>query len=389
MKFVRPITVTEGMIVSYTLPETDYPAWSSSTVYSIGDRVIDTTTHRVYESLRGEKNTDVSITIASPAVIAWTAHTLEANSKVRFSTTGALPTGITAGTDYYVSATGLSPNSFSISATAGGTQINTTGTQSGTHTAIEILNVNFDPTDPDNTATGSTVTDTTMWLEVGGTNKWRVFDQQSVEQTENTDIIEISLIPGRFDTIGFLNVEADDITVTITDPTEGVVFDETRDTVLANVYDWYDYFFEPVIRSTKVVFENLPIYGAATLEITMTASGSTVKCAEIIMGLSRSLGDTQWGVRIGATDYSRKDENAFGNIVLRQGTFHDRMELNAFVLNELVDETVRLLNQYRATPMLYVAGTYASTVVFGFHDDYDTVLQSPAGSFLSLSIKGL
>lgn len=78
----------------------------------------------------------VTITIASPGVVTWNAHGLAAGDPVRFTTTGALPTGITAGTTYYVAATPAPTcNSLSVAATAGGIAIATTGTQSGTHTA--------------------------------------------------------------------------------------------------------------------------------------------------------------------------------------------------------------------------------------------------------------
>lgn len=75
----------------------------------------------------------VTMTIASPGVITWTGHNFVASEPIVFTTTGALPTGITAGTTYYV----VSPaaNTFQVSATVGGSTINTTGSQSGTHTA--------------------------------------------------------------------------------------------------------------------------------------------------------------------------------------------------------------------------------------------------------------
>lgn len=78
----------------------------------------------------------VAITIASPGVITWTAHGLAANTKIVFTTSGggALPTGIVAGTVYFVK-TVLSANTFTISATAGGAVINTSGSQNGTQRA--------------------------------------------------------------------------------------------------------------------------------------------------------------------------------------------------------------------------------------------------------------
>lgn len=76
---------------------------------------------------------DVTITIASPGVVTWAAHGFLAGREVSFATTGALPTGLTAGTHYFI----VSPttNAFQVSLTLGGAAIVTTGTQSGTQTA--------------------------------------------------------------------------------------------------------------------------------------------------------------------------------------------------------------------------------------------------------------
>lgn len=79
------------------------------------------------------RSATITVTIASPGVVTWTAHNLRVNDPVIFTTTGALPTGITAGTTYYVK-TVVNANSFQISASAGGSVINTTGSQSGVHT---------------------------------------------------------------------------------------------------------------------------------------------------------------------------------------------------------------------------------------------------------------
>lgn len=78
----------------------------------------------------------VTITIGTNATVTWANHGFEANDPVKFTTTGALPTGLTAGTTYYVSGTSLTTNTFLVSATPGGAAITTSGSQSGTHTAI-------------------------------------------------------------------------------------------------------------------------------------------------------------------------------------------------------------------------------------------------------------
>lgn len=76
----------------------------------------------------------VTITIASPAVVTFSGYSPTNGSVVYLTTTGALPTGLSPSPAYYyvVNVVGSTCN---LAATPGGTPINTSGTQSGTHTA--------------------------------------------------------------------------------------------------------------------------------------------------------------------------------------------------------------------------------------------------------------
>jgi hypothetical protein len=71
-----------------------------------------------------------TITIASPAVVT-TSVILTDGTPIQFTTTGALPTGLLPGVTYYV--INASGSTFNLSATAGGSTIATSGTQSGSH----------------------------------------------------------------------------------------------------------------------------------------------------------------------------------------------------------------------------------------------------------------
>lgn len=80
--------------------------------------------------------TSVTVTSASPAVVTWNSHGLVTGSEIIFNGT-AVPTGVTAGSVYYVSATDLTANTFKFSATNGGALVNT----SSTGTSVTIDNV--------------------------------------------------------------------------------------------------------------------------------------------------------------------------------------------------------------------------------------------------------
>lgn len=51
MKMIKPIPVDDTVLISSTANEDDYAAWNESASYAVGDRVVRTTTHAVYENL--------------------------------------------------------------------------------------------------------------------------------------------------------------------------------------------------------------------------------------------------------------------------------------------------------------------------------------------------
>lgn len=81
----------------------------------------------------GNSTRNFTVTVASPGVFTAVTHTLVIGNVMTLSTTGALPTGLTTGIAYYVVSI-PTVDTFTLSATLGGSAINTTGTQSGTHT---------------------------------------------------------------------------------------------------------------------------------------------------------------------------------------------------------------------------------------------------------------
>lgn len=77
-----------------------------------------------------------TVTIASPAVVSLNGHGLQTGDSVYLTTSGALPTGLSSNTLYYVIR--VDANSFNLATSRANaysaTKINTSGTQSGTHT---------------------------------------------------------------------------------------------------------------------------------------------------------------------------------------------------------------------------------------------------------------
>ena len=78
----------------------------------------------------------VTISIASPCIVTSVGHGIADDEEIFFATTGALPTGLVQFTHYYASY--IDADTFSVAATVGGANINTSGSQSGVQSVWHV-----------------------------------------------------------------------------------------------------------------------------------------------------------------------------------------------------------------------------------------------------------
>lgn len=298
LQVIPPVPITESILTSSNVAETDYGAWDSGTTYSLGQRVIMTTgVHKIYESL-----------------------------------------------------------------------------QAG--------NLNQNPT-----------TSPTWWIEVSATNRWKMFDNSNTTRTTNSNTIVVTFTPGRVvNSVALLELDAQSVTVTLTDPVEGVVYDETYSLLNnGNINNWWNYFFDPIERDTSVVLTDLPAYGSATIEITIDNTGDTAECGVCQIGASKNIGEgIELGASVGIVDYSVKVKDDFGNYQIVQRNFSKRTKFAIPVLNTQIDALQRLLIQLRTTPCVWIGDpNYESTIVYGYYKDFDIVINAHIISDCNLEIEGL
>lgn len=233
----------------------------------------------------------------------------------------------------------------------------------------------------------------TWWLKVGATNRWSMFDGMIQSQTTAADEIAVTLTSAteRADSVALFNIDCATAHVTVTDATDGVVYDETVSMVSASgITDWYAYFFEPITRIHDYVFTELPPYLGADIDVTLTDTGGTALCGACVIGLSRDLGGTQYGAQVGIQDYSIKEQDAFGNYSILERAYNKRAVFQVQVANTLIDEMQTILAGYRATATVYIGSDdYASTMIYGYYKDFSVVISYPTVSILSIELEGL
>jgi hypothetical protein len=130
-----------------------------------------------YYANRGLTSATATITIASPAVVTATDQYTE-GAPIVFETSGALPSGLSTGTTYYIRnyASGV----FNVSATPSGALITTTGSQSGTQSisyrAVNLTIING-ASDVPTIQNYITVSDTFRFVFAFGANDYGVSAQ--------------------------------------------------------------------------------------------------------------------------------------------------------------------------------------------------------------------
>lgn len=230
------------------------------------------------------------------------------------------------------------------------------------------------------------------WLDLGATNRFKMFDQIISTQTVNSVEIDVDITPAAIvNSAAFFGLLGNSITVTMTDPIEGVVYTETRslqDNTL--IIDWYPYFFEEIAYLPDMVFLNLPAYGSATLTAVIDGGAGDAKVGEVVIGKQRSLGVTNFGTSVSILDYSVKSTDDFGNTIIVQRAYSKRADYDVTVNTSSVAAVQKALADIRTTPTVFVGDqNRPETVVYGFYKQFNIVLSTPSISDCSIEVEGL
>lgn len=372
MKMIRPMTVNDAALAYSSVAEDDHTAWSAVITYAAGERVrwVADDSHRTYESIiAGNLNN-------APEAVSTTLVLVGIGTRLFDVATGL---GLAGG--QAVKITDLADSSNTL-----------TGTINSYNSGTGALSIDVSTVTGGGQSASWVIKLPEVWLEIGATNRWLMFDRSVTSQTTASDSLSITVIAdGRVDSIVLLNISASSVTITATDAVDGEIYNHTDNlAATSGITDWYAYFFEPVIRRTDYFVGDLPPYSGATITITLGDSGETVACGAAVLGIGKELGGTQYGMSLGIQDYSIKERDAFGNYTIRQRAFSKRQKLTMQVENTLVDSIQTLLASYRATPVVYVgADDFGSSVIYGFYKDFQIVVSYPTVSICDIEIEGL
>jgi len=220
-----------------------------------------------WDANTGYQNTSFTVTIASPAVLTL-GYSLDNGTAVTLTTTGYLPTGLVPGTVYYViNASGTTCN---LSATYGGSAINTSGTQTGTQyvaaRGYPLASVGGSDGYAPLYQNTFTVSDASRFILVFGTNDYgsTILDPMLIRWSDQDSLI--TWYPAITNQAGSVRLShGSKIVTTVQSRQEIVVFTDS------SVYS-LQYLGPPYVWSTQLLGDNISIAGPNAAAI---ASGIT------------------------------------------------------------------------------------------------------------------
>lgn len=237
-------------------------------------------------------------------------------------------------------------------------------------------------------------TDPPSWLRLGYVNRWRMFRDGQDSKTRQDGGIELTVSPGRVvNGLTLLGVEGLSVTVTMTDPLEGEVYERTETVTDIGVGNWFDFYFAPYESREDFVFLDLPPYSSGSISVVIETSTPEDEAAlgRFVMGAIQELGFTLYGTSIRSMDFSIRERDGFGNLTVVERRQVDLVDYEVGIEIRRVDYVKRELDKLRNQPTVFIgsdAENYESTVVFGYYRDFEIVLSNYSMADANLEVEG-
>ena len=242
--------------------------------------------------------------------------------------------------------------------------------------------------------TGHTpATSPTWWVQVSATNRYKLFDLVNSSQTAQSTSMTYTVRPGVVvNSIAAVNMQSVySIRVRMTSDAYGLVYDQTISrSRLPSDASWWAWFFGARTAALTTYTLDLPSFVDAAITVDFTGL-SDMAVGNLIFGTVSTWGlAMSTAVSLGIRDYSKKETNEWGDIVLTQRAFAKKAQFPLVLAASDVDALFNHLATLRATPCVWIGSSdFTSTVVYGFYQDFEIIISYPLVADCNLTLEGL
>jgi hypothetical protein len=231
------------------------------------------------------------------------------------------------------------------------------------------------------------------WIEVGYTNRYRMFDQANSSQSTQASplTVEITAVKG-FDSAAIFNATGvTSVRYQVHSQLGVLVYDKTLYAVDNSMRtDWLKWLFSPVIQRFKFFVNDIPRAANQKLTVTVTGAGS-VGVGSLVLGKALNFGVACYGTSFRYINLSRVDENDFGDLTIAPRRKYKLVDYDVRTDRNRLEFLVNTLSGLVDQPCVW-AGTNDSddpTVVFGYYIGWQQNIDSPVKCTATFQIREL
>ena len=252
--------------------------------------------------------------------------------------------------------------------------------------SVTSANLNFNP---------STYSDI-KWVKHSVSNKYAMLDMSSNSKSvfEGGDLT-VTFLQNQSSVLGIGNCEADYITIEVlaADGTTILWMYNTLSNVNANVYDYYDYIYEPYVLdqdfTTKV---NLPIQGRyVRLTFHKLSLTNRSACGYLIVGNPMDMGMSLMQPKFSYNSLTTKEISTFGNLDITKSFIQDIVDFETVIASTYLSRMRRELKKIYDEIVLFIiderdVSEYENLMTLGVIQDASVVLENNVESVISFSV---
>jgi hypothetical protein len=233
--------------------------------------------------------------------------------------------------------------------------------------------------------------DPPTWLRLGYINRWKMFRDGTDSKTVQEASIEVDLtFDGIIDSIALFGLEGTEATVTVTDSTEGQVYQQSKEITEIGVLDWWEFFFLSYDTRQNLLFDDLPSYPEADITVQIISpTGTDAACGRLVAGNLNEIGITEYGTSVGNINYGTRTRDGFGNLVLEPKRVVRLVNFSVRIPTRFVSSVAQTLDNLADIPTAFVGSdTIDATIIFGVYRDFRINFSNPALSDTSIEVEG-
>lgn len=239
---------------------------------------------------------------------------------------------------------------------------------------------------------GKPLSDPAWWNKRTAINRWAMFDDRNSTVTSNPEEI-IVVVSAKAITQGFFAgaLDASEVRISMTHPTRGVVYSETRSLVLPRSgSSFYGWCFNRLRMRTWFRTLKLPVFANALVTITILKPGGVPKCGMALLGPVEDGGSTLMGLSTELKDYSTTTFFADGSSDTVVRGFSKRMSVDVSVERDRVESLEDYFVKRRQKTLVIFGSTLRGDgMLVGKVSSFRKVIDSYPRSKMALQIEGV